>query len=487
MAILTVGPNSTFPTIAAAMLAANPNDTIQLEAGYGNETATVTQPGMIVTGEATSTGIVLQLATGIPTFTLAGAAPINVLDASDGNGIVGNGGNNLITVTGGADSVSGGLGTDRLIVDYSLATGAVTGDSTSNFAEAGGGGRLVTINGGFEHFTIRTGSGADTITTGGGDDDILTGNGANTVTAGQGFNNVISGSGADTITALDGGNYISSGSGTNNITSGSGRDYIRSGVDTDTIVSGGGSDTVIIRGGADTAETGAGDDRLIVNYSALSTAVTGGVAGGTLLSGYTGRIGDTAGNMVDFQSTENFTVTTGSGNDIITTGAGVDRLNGGSGSDRLDGGLGNDALLGGLGDDFLFGRQGNDTMLGDSGADVLDGGYGTDIMDGGDGFDSFVFTRLTESSIHAVTRDVIDGFDHGDTVNMSAIDANANVAGNQAFSFVEQFTGSAGQLQWDRLSSDSFVVTADVNGDQRVDFSLRINEVSQIYDYDFVL
>ena len=142
---------------------------------------------MTISGGATSTGIVVQLAPGIATFTLAGTAPITVRDAVDGNGIVGNDGNNVITVTDGVDAVNGGLGTnDRLVVDYHLAIGAVTGDSTSNFTEAPGL-RSVTITAGtFEHFTILTGSGADTITTGAGDDIINAGNGANTITAGQG-------------------------------------------------------------------------------------------------------------------------------------------------------------------------------------------------------------------------------------------------------------------------------------------------------------
>src|SRR6186997_2731419 len=104
MAILTVGPTSTFPTIAAAMVAANAADTILLEAGYSNETATVTHNGMIVSGQASSTGIVLHLGTGIATFSLAGAAPINVDDAPDSNAIVGNDGDNYITVTRGVDA-----------------------------------------------------------------------------------------------------------------------------------------------------------------------------------------------------------------------------------------------------------------------------------------------------------------------------------------------------------------------------------------------
>ena len=145
MAILTVGPNSSFPTIAAAMAAAAASDTIQLESGYSNETATVTHPGMTVSGDATSTGIILQLGTGIATFFLAGTAPINVLDnASDGNGINGNDGDNVITVTGGADAVSGGLGTDRRCRIRSRP--APSPQLNDQLADAGGLG-IVTING----------------------------------------------------------------------------------------------------------------------------------------------------------------------------------------------------------------------------------------------------------------------------------------------------------------------------------------------------
>ena len=62
MAILTVGPTSTFPTIAAAMAAAGTGDIISLEAGYGNENATVTVDGLSFDGGPSSTDINLQLA-----------------------------------------------------------------------------------------------------------------------------------------------------------------------------------------------------------------------------------------------------------------------------------------------------------------------------------------------------------------------------------------------------------------------------------------
>jgi Ca2+-binding RTX toxin-like protein len=364
MAILTVGPASTFPTIAAAMAAAAASDTIQLESGYSNETATVTHPGMTISGDATSTGIILQLSTGITTFFLAGTAPINVLDnAADGNGINGNDGDNVITVTGGADAVSGGLGTDRLVVDYRLTSGAVTGNSTTNVADAGGLG-IVTINGGFEHFTILTGSGADTITTGAGDDIINTGEGASTVTAGQGANSITGGSGADTVTALDGGNFIDGGGGDNTLTSGGGNDVITGGLGVDTIVAGGGNDVITVRSGGDTVDSGADNDRLVVDYSSSVTAVNGGVTGGTLAGGYDGTFADVAGtSSVVFHGTENFTVTTGSGNDVIATGSGDDVLDGGRGGDDLNGGGGSDTLLIGLGDDTLDGGADSDAAI----------------------------------------------------------------------------------------------------------------------------
>lgn len=375
MAIRTVGPTSTYPTIAAAMAASGPGDIIQLEPGYSNETATVTHSGMTITGEASSTGITLNLAMGIATVTLGGTAPINLNDASDGNGIVGNDGDNLVTVTAGADSVGGGLGNDRLFVDYRLATGAVTGDSTANVAEAGGGARLVTINGGFEHFTIWTGAGADTITTADGDDDIRTGEGAGTITAGEGFNTIITGGGADTITAGNDGNFVNGGNGSNTITTGSGVDEILTGTGADTIVSGGGADRITITGGADSADAGAGNDLVIIDYSAAVTNVTGGVTGGDLAAGYTGHIADLTAATLDFVGVERMWVLTGTGNDVVTTGGGNDAIVTGAGNDTLLAHYGgNDTLSGGEGKDFLY--------YGDSltAADSNDGGSGTDTV-----------------------------------------------------------------------------------------------------------
>jgi len=626
MPILTVGPNSMFPSIAAAMRAGGPGDTIVLESGYSNEAVTVLHNGMTITGDATSTGIILQLGSGIATFSLGGGAPFEVRDAPDGNGIVGNAGDNLITVTGGSDAVDGGAGVDRLVIDYRLALGAVTGDSTSNFTEAGAGGRMVTVvDGTIEHFTVLTGSGADTITTGGGDDIIETGEGAGTVTAGQGFNRIIGGSGADTFTGLDGGNYMDGGDGKNVLTTGGGRDTILSGTGADTIVAGAGDDRVTVRGGADTSDGGAGDDVLVIDYSAMVTNISGGVSSGNLAAGFTGRLADLDGASIDFVGTETFIFTGGGGSDTVTTGGGADTLNGGAGddvlaggggADTLSGGDGRDTLDGGDGDDLLAGGAGSaDTLLGGGGADtvtyagasrgvivdldvqltwdgtlndtlgsvenvigtafddiffgssadnILDGGAGgrddlrgyggndtvsyassdrgviidldaqitsdglvqdtlqsienargsgfndivfgssgdnrieggsgsdqlngyagadtllggadADVLSGGAGADRFVFTALTDSRVQA--RDRISDFNaaDGDLIDLSAIDADLTLAGDQAFSFVSNFTGVAGQalLSFDGAANRT-TLQLDQNGDGVADFSLLID------------
>ena len=467
MTIRTVGPNSNFASIAAAMIAAGPGDTIRLEAGYSNETATVPFSGMTIFGASSSQGIVLNLAIGIATVTLTGTANFRLHDASDGNGIVGNAGNNLITVSGGVDAVDGGLGVDRLVVDYRHATGAVTGDSTSNFTEAGGGGRTVTITDGtIENFTILTGSGADTITTGAGNDIIKTGQGASTVSAGQGYNVIVGGADSDTITGLDGGNVVHAGKGANTVTTGGGADLIFAGTGADTIVTGRGADIIHLPGGSDGVDAGAGHDRLIIDYSAMTTNVSGGITGGNLSTGYVGHIADLAGSLVDFRRVENFSITAGSGNDALTTGKGADLLRGGDGNDLLVGGGGQDTLFGG------------------AGQDVLRGGRGNDVETGGAGADTFVFATVQEAS-SALGHDVIQDFKSGvDRIDLAGIDANWNLVGNQAFHFIGSavFGSVAGELRY-----AGGMVTGDANGDGHADFAIEVGSPLVLTLHDFVL
>jgi Ca2+-binding RTX toxin-like protein len=489
MTTFTVGPTGSFPTITAAMLGTNASDTIVLQSSYGNETATVTHAGMTVNGGATSTGIMLHLGTGVTSLTLTGTAPINVGDSLQGNAIVGNAGNNVITVTGGADPVNGGLGTDRLVVDYHLATGAVTGDSTSNFTDAGGLGSVTITAGTFENFTVLTGSGADTLTVGNGNNIVHAGSGANTVTAGNGANVILGGSNADTITAGNGGNFIDGGDGTNIITSGAGNDTILTGTGPDTIVAGAGNDMITIHGGADTVHAGAGSDLLTVNYAASVTAVTMSPPAGSL-AGYSGTIADSSGNTATFDGVETFHITSGSGNDIITTGGGNDWLIGGAGNDTFATAGGNDVLIGGTGNNHLDGGAGNDTasyvnatagvtvslaisaaqntigagtdtlinienlagtafndtLTGDAGANTLSGLDGNDRLNGGAGNDSLAGGAGNDTLIGGAGNDTVSYVNAtaGVAVSLAIATAQNTIgAGTDTLNSLENLIGSA--------------------------------------------
>jgi hypothetical protein len=357
MANLTVGPTSAFATIAAAMAVAIAGDTLLIEAGYGNEAATVTQSGLTISGGSSSTGIVLELATGVTLVTLAGTAPIDVIDAGDSSTIAGNDGNNVISVSSGVDVVNAGAGDDRLIINYGAATVAITGTPVG---VTDGATHAVTFTG-VEHFTITTGSGADTITVGDGDNILNTGGAADTITAGNGANVIDGESGNDTIVAGDGGNIISGGDGNDGITTGIGDDVVIAGLGNDTVITGGGADVATVNGGIDTVDGGTQSDRLVVDYSSSTTVVSGGVTTGTFAGGYAGAYADAAGtSSVGFAGIENFTIAGGSASDVIGTGDGDDDLDGGAGNDQLNSGGGNDVLVVGVGNDALDGGDGAD-------------------------------------------------------------------------------------------------------------------------------
>ncbi len=497
MTIRHVGPGSTYFSIADAMMGSGAGDTIILDNGYSNEAATVLWNGMTISGAANSIGITLQLAGGIPIFATAGLAPFTILDAPDGNGIVANDGNNTVTVSGGVDAVDGGLGIDRLIVDYHLATGAVTGDSTSNFTEAGGGGRSVTITDGtFEHFTVLTGAGADTLTTGAGDDVINAGQGANTITAGdgnngvtggndadtittgggndtilagdgfnvvsagQGANRIIGGAGADSFTALDGGNFFDGGDGTNTLTSGAGNDTIISGTGAATIMAGAGDDEILLRGGAASVDAGPGNDLLTLDYAALSTDVTGGVTAGNPGAGYTGHIGDGAGVSVDFLTTERFVITTGNGNDRITTGDAADNILGGAGNDTLDGGGGSDTLFGGLGDDSLIGGAGIDTA---EFAPTLDPSRigardAVVLVKGADGLDSLTDIEFLKTGASSVSIATLSGLGLVEDLAILASGGTAH------YILPDIYSGPVAGLQYQLLGSETGEVALGTSG-----------------------
>jgi large repetitive protein len=466
MTIRTVGPTSTHPTIAAAVAASAAGDTISLQAGYSNERAVLTVQGLTVTGGATSLNIDLVLATGINNVTLAGLSAIEVWDNSGSNNITGNGGNNNLHVSGGADAVLGGAGRDHLEVDYA---GAVTDVIGTVGGVTDGGTRSVTFAA-VEDFTILTGAGDDTLTTGNGDNLLRSGGGNDTITTGHGDSRIESGAGNDTIqvgdgrnsvnagigndtvTTGDGGNTVNAGSGDNTVTTGTGVDMVFTGGGNDTLETGGGADRVQVSGGIDTLDAGVGQDLLKVDYGHLAANVTGRLSAGSVVDGHSGLVADGAGNSVSFSGVERFQITTGAGNDDVRTGGGRDTLSGGQGSD------------------FLFGNWGADVLTGGEGSDTLVGGGGEDLLRGGRGVDCFRFDDL-DSLIG--TGDRIADLQAQDTIDLLRIDADVSAAGDQAFVLVQRFTGAAGEMTVRyQAGSDLSRYAFDTNGDGMAEIAI---------------
>ncbi|WP_157971201.1 M10 family metallopeptidase C-terminal domain-containing protein [Pseudogemmobacter bohemicus] len=163
------------------------------------------------------------------------------------------------------------------------------------------------------------------------------------------------------------------------------------------------------------------------------------------------------------------------GDDSLYGGLGDDVIAGREGQDLVDGGAGNDNISGGYGDDTVFGGAGADTIQGNEGNDRLVGGAGGDFLYGGAGQDVFVFNGVSDSPFAVVAdRDRIMDFVSGeDMIELTQIDANTTLAGDQAFSFIgaAAFSSVAGQLRYDAATG---LVSGDVNGDGVADLAFAI-------------
>jgi predicted outer membrane repeat protein len=167
-------------------------------------------------------------------------------------------------------------------------------------------------------------------------------------------------------------------------------------------------------------------------------------------------------------------------------------------------------LVGGNSAEIISGLGGNDRIIGNGGNDRIIGGRGVDTMTGGTGRDVFVFSSIQDSApgqsgligngVLGVAagrglRDIITDFIHGqDKIDLSAIDANTKLAGNQAFTWIgtKGFTHKPGQLMeklydFAGTSQDRTIIYGDINGDARADFQIELVGLKHLTSGDFVL
>ena len=433
-----------------------------LRGGLGDDTFHVDRAGDVIVeleGEGTDTAYVTS------NYTLGDNVENGVVNTVNGrtlngnalaNILIGNAGADVLDGKGGADEMRGGLGNDTYYVN---ATGDVV-------IEASGGGYDTVYT--TTHFNAGTQEIEEIILTGTLDRN-LTGSQHNNILRGNSGNNILDGGtgGADDM-------YGGAGNDTYILNSTSDRVFE---------LAGGGYDTVYVN---NNFSVGTQEIEEVILIGTLARNLTGG-AGANVLRG------NAAANILD-------------------GGAGVDTLYGGAGNDTYYVDASGDTIveLAGGGTDTVYassnytlaanvengfvnatgartltGNALNNQLTGNIGADTLVGGGGADTLTGGAGADRFKFNAVSDTAW--ATYDTITDLSNSDIIDLSTIDANSNLAGNQAFVKVSAFTGVAGQVRlvYSSATGDTYV-QGDIDGDGVGDFRIRLTGDHRDYD-NFVL
>ena len=224
--------------------------------------------------------------------------------------------------------------------------------------------------------------------------------------------NAIGGSGFDTIHGNEVANVLTGNAGDDVLNGYAGGDTLLGGVGSDALHGGEGDDTIDGGTGVDTMSGGTGNDLFFVDVGGDLVGELAGEGTDTVSSSISYTLGDNLENLI---LTGSATEGNGNGlNNVITGNALSNRLNGGAGDDRLIGGDGTDYLTGGLGNDVFVGEINTVKVTGKAGDISLDS-----ILD----------------------------FSNGDKIDLSGIDANSGLAGDQAFTLVNSANPkNAGEL-----------------------------------------
>jgi Ca2+-binding RTX toxin-like protein len=257
-----------------------------------------------------------------------------------------------------------------------------------------------------------------------------------------------------------------------------------------------GNDLIAAAAGNDSLYGGTGDDTL--DGGTGDDTFTGGVDNDTYVVDSTGDVMIEAADAGIDTVLAAVTRTLDANIENLTlTGAAAANGTGNELANVMVGNAAQNSLKGAGGRDKLQGAEGRDTLVGGKGNDKLNGGIGQDILTGGAGKDRFDFDAVSETGKTVSKRDIIKDFLHAtDKVDLSTIDANGSAANDGKFKFVASegaaFTGVRGQLIWDQQNNsgsanDRTIVSGDINGDRKADFSIELTGLKALTAGDFVL
>lgn len=393
----------------------------------------------------------------------------------DADSIKGGSGNDEIHGNDGSDTLDGGADFDTVsfynssAVSINLTTGThsggyATGDVLSNFEAF-----ILTVNGDTlvgdsNHNLIFALGGADSISTGDGNDSMYGDAGADTINGGNGGDwmfftdsaaisiNLVTGTHTGTDTSGDvyqsleffslsqnADSFVGDTStlgiyglgGNDTIQAGGGSSEIADGEGADSVMAEGGDDSIGASLGADTVDGGLGLDR--IDYSGSNAAIvlnlltntnTGGHAAGDILSNIEYFIGS------DYN----------------------DQMIGDTSANQLQGGAGSDTIIGGVGDDRLFG----------------DGGA-----------DKFTYQFLSDST--DTVYDTISDFlqSDGDKLDFTAFGASLSFS-------TTGYTGTAKEMAFFHPGGGYSYVGYDADGDADTDFKIAFDDIITFTAGDFI-
>ncbi|WJN59968.1 hypothetical protein OH686_14530 [Pseudomonas sp. SO81] len=442
-------------------------------------------------------------------------------DAAD-NTLSGGAGDDILNGRAGADKLIGGDGSDIYYVDNasdlvsetnaSLSTGGsdtvysylskyTLGANIENGRIVAGGNASLTGNS--LNNILYAGAGSNVLNGGTGSDSVsyLYASSAVTVTLASSAAQATGGSGSDTLIAIEsliGSNYndkLTGNSASNRLSGGLGNDVLNGGAGSDKMIGGEGSDTYYVDNAGDVvsetnadASTGGTDTvySYLTSYS-LGTNIENGrilAAGSANLSGnnlnnvLVAGIGNNILNGSD--GTDTVSYTHASSAVTVSLNSTSAQATKGSGSDTL---ISIENLAGSQYNDSLTGNAASNTLNGGAGNDRLIGGAGKDLLIGGAGNDTFVINALSDSGLTSDNWDVIKDFMSGDKIDLSRLDADTTVDGNNVFTQIidsaAAFT-AAGQL---RLTDG--VLYGNIDGDADAEFAIQLVGVTSVSLADF--
>ena len=338
----------------------------------------------------------------------------------------------------------------------------------------------------------------------------------------------------ENVTGSNGDNIIIGNAGNNILRGNNGNDTLDAGsAGTDQLIGGDGNDTYIVNhaGVTLTEAAGQGTDTVVANrtttlannFENLTLTGTNNIngTGNNAANVITGNLGNNtlSGNG----GNDIFMALVGDGNDTYNGGGGIDTLNMSAATNSISVQLNNplaslffatatgvdigtdvisgvlqqstiEVFIGGSGNDTFTGRTAggaNDvSFIGGGGSDTFVAGNSVETLTGGIGND--IFQYLTLASVgNGAGRSIITDFSHaqGDNIDLSALDANATVIGDQSFNFIGNAAFSdptagavlaAGQIRWQLFDSDgngsldSTLIQGNINNNLGADFDILL-------------